>query len=90
MEKERINIKESTHALTTKFDILVKIGVSDFQTGSSGFTVVRWSIFPNGDQFYIFHNLDHTCMFFRLCTCFSDNLVQFHSRNKEVLQAIRL
>jgi hypothetical protein len=25
-------------------------------------------------------------MFFRLCTCFSDNLVEFHSRNKEVLQ----
>jgi hypothetical protein len=23
---------------------------------------------------------------FRLCTCFSDNLIEFHSRNKEVLQ----
>jgi hypothetical protein len=28
----------------------------------------------------------HTCMFFRLCTCFLDNLVEFHSRNKEVLE----
>jgi hypothetical protein len=33
--------------------------------------------------------LDHVCMFFRLCTNFSDNLVEFHSRNKEVLQTIR-
>jgi hypothetical protein len=33
--------------------------------------------------------LDHAGMFFRLCTCFSDNLVEFHSRNKKVLQTIR-
>jgi hypothetical protein len=28
----------------------------------------------------------HTCMFFKLCTCFLANLVEFHSRNKEVLE----
>jgi hypothetical protein len=28
-------------------------------------------------------------MFFRLCTCFLDNLVEFHSRDKEVLQTTR-
>jgi hypothetical protein len=54
------------------------------------FTVIIWSIFLIGDQLYIFHKLDHTGMFFRLCTCFSNNLVQFHSRNKEVLQTTRI
>jgi hypothetical protein len=29
-------------------------------------------------------------MFFRLCTYFSGNLVEFHSRNKEVLQTTRI
>jgi hypothetical protein len=53
------------------------------------FTVLSWSIFLNGGQFYIFHKLDHAGMFFRLCTCFLDNLVDFQSRNKEVLQTIR-
>jgi hypothetical protein len=24
--------------------------------------------------------------FFRLCTCFLDNLLEFHSRNKDILQ----
>jgi hypothetical protein len=50
------------------------------------FIVIRRSIFLNGGQLYIFHKLDYACMFFRLCMCFSDNLVEFHSRNKEVLQ----
>jgi hypothetical protein len=54
------------------------------------FTVIRWSIFLNGGELYIFHKLDHAGMLFRLCTCFSDNLVEFHTRNKEVLQTIRI
>jgi hypothetical protein len=49
------------------------------------FTVIRRSIFLNGGQLYIFHKLDHVGMFFRLCTCFSNNLIELHSRNKEVL-----
>jgi hypothetical protein len=32
----------------------------------------------------------HADMFFRLCTCFSGNLVEFHLRNKKVLQTIRI
>jgi hypothetical protein len=32
---------------------------------------------------FIFYKFDHTCMFFRLRTCFSDNLIEFHSRNKK-------
>jgi hypothetical protein len=52
----------------------------------SVFIVIRWSIFLNRGQIYIFHKLDHAGMFFRLCTCFSGNYVEFHSRNKEVLQ----
>jgi hypothetical protein len=79
MKKERRNIKEPTHVLTTNFDILWK-------PEHPFFTVVRWSIFPNGVKLYIFHKLDHASMFFRLCMCFSENLVEFHSRNKEVLQ----
>jgi hypothetical protein len=50
------------------------------------FTVMRLSIFLNGCKLYIFHKLDHKGMFFRLCMCFSDNLLKFHSRTKEVLQ----
>jgi hypothetical protein len=41
------------------------------------FTALRWSIFLNGDQLYIFYKLDHVGMFVRLCTCFLDNLVEF-------------
>jgi hypothetical protein len=29
--------------------------------------------------------LDHAGMYFRLCMYFSDNLIEFHLRNKEVL-----
>jgi hypothetical protein len=53
------------------------------------FTMIRRSIFLNGGQLYIFHKLNHASMFCKLCTCFSDNLVEFHSRNKEVLQITR-
>jgi hypothetical protein len=53
------------------------------------FTVVRWTIFLNGGQLYIFHKLDHIGMFFKFCTSFSDNLVEFYSRNKEVLETTR-
>jgi hypothetical protein len=60
--------------LTTKFDILDK-------SEHPVFIVIRWLIFLNGCQLYIFHKLDHAGMFFRSCTCFSDNLVEFHSRN---------
>jgi hypothetical protein len=31
----------------------------------------------------------HQGMFLKLCTCFSNNLVEFHSRDKEVLQTTR-
>jgi hypothetical protein len=53
------------------------------------FIVMRWSIFLNGGQLYIFHKLDRTYMLVRLCTCFSDNLVEFHSKNKDVLQTTK-
>jgi hypothetical protein len=53
-------------------------------------TVITWSIFLNGVQLYIFHKLDHTSMFFRLCTCFLDNLVGFHSINKDMLKTIKI
>jgi hypothetical protein len=86
MKKGRGDIKESTHMLTTKFDILEKQECPVYQTVTSVFTVIRRSIFLNIGQLYIFHKLDHAGMFFRLCKCFSDNLVEFHSRNKEVLQ----
>jgi hypothetical protein len=76
--------------LTTKFDILEKNHSVMFAKSEHPiFTVIRRSIFLNGGQLYIFHKLDHVVMFLRLCTCFLDNLVKFHSRNKEVLQTIR-
>jgi hypothetical protein len=55
----------------------------------SVFTVLRWLIFLNGGKLYIFHKLDYVGMFFWLCTCFLDNLDEFQSRNKEVLQTTR-
>jgi hypothetical protein len=76
--------------LMTKFDILGKSECLVSQTGTSDFAVMTWSIFLNECQIYIFHKLDHTDMFFRLCICFSDNLVEFHSRNKEVPQMTRI
>jgi hypothetical protein len=54
------------------------------------FTVIRWSIFLYGVELYIFHKLDHTNMFLRLCMYFSNNLDEFHSRNKEVVQKTRI
>jgi hypothetical protein len=56
----------------------------------SVFTMIRWLIFLNEGQLYIFHKLYHAGMFFRLCTCFSGNLVEFHSRTKEVIQTSRI
>jgi hypothetical protein len=53
------------------------------------FTVLTRSIFPNGGQLYIFHKLNHADIFSRLCTCFLNNLIEFHSRNNEVLQTTR-
>jgi hypothetical protein len=69
----------------TKFDILKKLECLIFKSEHSIFIIIRWSIFLNGVQLYIFNKLDYTCMFFRLCTCFSDNLDEFHSINREVL-----
>jgi hypothetical protein len=37
MEKGRRNIKDSTHVLTTKFDIVRKLECPVSQTGTSGF-----------------------------------------------------
>jgi hypothetical protein len=34
------------------------------------FTVLRWSIFLNGCQLYIFHKLNHVSMFFRIMHMF--------------------
>jgi hypothetical protein len=58
----------------------------------SVFTMIRWPIFLNGGQLYKFHKLDHATMFFRLCTCLLDNLVEFHSRNNKcfILQEYEL
>jgi hypothetical protein len=53
------------------------------------FTVIRRSIFLNRGQIFIFHKSDYAGMISRLCTCFLDNLIEFHSRNKEVLQTTR-
>jgi hypothetical protein len=48
MKKERRNIKEPTHVLTTNFDILEKSECPICQIKISDFTVIRWSIFLNG------------------------------------------
>jgi hypothetical protein len=64
MKKGRRNIKESTHVLTTKFDILEKNWSVWFPKSEHlVFGVLRWLIFLNGGHLYIFHKLDHTCMF---------------------------
>jgi hypothetical protein len=89
MKKGRKNIKESIIVLTTKFDIVENWSVRFVKPEHPIFTMIRWSIFLNEGQLYIFHKLDHVDMFLRLCTCFSDNLVEFHSRNKKMLQTTR-
>jgi hypothetical protein len=87
MEKGRINIKEPTHVLTTNFDILRKPKCPFCQTETSDFysdnmiNISKWKPILYISQF-------GPC-FFRLCTCFLNNLVEFYSRNKEVLQTIR-
>jgi hypothetical protein len=74
----------------TKFDIMRKLERPVCQTRISGFysdkmvNIFKWM------QLYIFHKLDHADVFFRLCTCFSGNLVELHLRNKEVLQTTRI
>jgi hypothetical protein len=91
MKKGRKTIKEATHMLMTKFDTLKKNrSVLFAKSEHPVFTVIRLSIFLNGCQFYIFQKLNHAGMLFRLCTCFSNNLVEFHSRNKELLQNTRI
>jgi hypothetical protein len=47
----------------TKFDILEKSKCLIFKPKYSVFTVIRWSIFLNGYQLYIFHKVYHTNMF---------------------------
>jgi hypothetical protein len=75
--------------LTIKFDILEKSEVLNSQIGRSGFYSYKMvNIFKWRSALYI-SQVGHACMFFRLCTCFSDNLVEFHSRNKEVLKMTR-
>jgi hypothetical protein len=37
----------------------------------------------------MFHKLDNAGMLYGLCTFFSNNLVEFHSRNKEVFHPTR-
>jgi hypothetical protein len=82
MEKGRRNIKEPTHVFTAKFDIWENQNVLFAKLEHLVFTVMRWSIFLNGDQFYIFHKLHHVGMFFHIMHTFLDNLFEFHLRNK--------
>jgi hypothetical protein len=88
--KERRNIKEPTHVLTTKFDIMRKLEGLVSQIRTSGFysygmaNISRWR-----STLYI-SKVGLCRHVFRLCTCFSDNLVEFHSRNNEVLQMIKI
>jgi hypothetical protein len=89
-KKGRRNINEPIHVSTTKFDILEKLKCLDPKPEHLVFTVIRWSIFLNGGQLYIFHKCNHAGIFLRLCTCFSNNFLKFHSRNKEALQTTRI
>jgi hypothetical protein len=63
MEKGRKDIKEPTHVLTTKFDILKKSERPVTQLEHLIFTMIRHSIFLNGFHLYIFHKLDRVGMF---------------------------
>jgi hypothetical protein len=83
------SLKGREHVLTIKFDILEKSEVLNSQIGRSDFYSYKMvNIFKWRSALYI-SQVGHACMFFRLCTCFSDNLVEFHSRNKEVLKMTR-
>jgi hypothetical protein len=75
--------------LTIKFDIMGKSGVLYSQSGRSdfyGYKIVNISKWRSA--LYI-SQVVHIYMFFRLCTYFLDNLVEFHSRNKEILETAR-
>jgi hypothetical protein len=74
MKKKRGDIKEPTHVLTIKFDILRKSECHICQTVTFSFYSDKKVNFLNEGQLYIFHKLDYAFMFFRVCTCFSDNL----------------
>jgi hypothetical protein len=83
MEKERRNFKVTTHVLTTKYDILGKLECPICQIRTSSFCSDKMvNIYEWMPSLYISH-------VFRLCMCFSNNLVEFHWRNKEVLQTTR-
>jgi hypothetical protein len=83
------DIKEPTHVLMTKFDILGKSECPVCQTETSGFyndkmvNISKWR-----PTLYISQVVPYTQVF-RLCTCFLGNLVEFHSRNQDVLQTTR-
>jgi hypothetical protein len=76
--------------LTTKFDILGKLECPVFKMKHLVVIDIRWLIFLTDVQLYIFHKFDHTCMLFRLCMYFLDNMVEFHSRNQEVREMTRI
>jgi hypothetical protein len=76
--------------LTTKFDIIEKSEYPVFQTETSGFYSYKMiNIFKLRSTLYI-SQVGPYMHVYRLCTCFSDNLIEFHSRNKEVLQITRI
>jgi hypothetical protein len=68
--------------LMTNFDIMEKLECAVSQIGTSSFysdkmvNISKW-----GPTLYI-SQVTICKHVFRLCTCFSDNLVEFHSRNK--------
>jgi hypothetical protein len=72
--------------LTTKFDILEKSEDPVYQIIMSIFYTYKMVNISKWTPSLHISQVGHTCMFFRLCTCFLDNLVEFHSRNKEVLE----
>jgi hypothetical protein len=75
--------------LTTKFDILEKTRVSSLSNWNIRFYSYKMVNISKWMSNYIFNKLGHANMFFRSHTYFSDNLVEFHSRNKEVLHTSR-
>jgi hypothetical protein len=88
MTKGRGDIKEPAHVLTIKFNILGKLESPVYQTRTSGFySDKKVNIYKWRSTLYI-SQVGPCRHVFRLCTCFLDNLVKFHSRNKEVIQTI--
>jgi hypothetical protein len=64
----------------------VKSDIPDFQTGRSGFYGYKIIIIFKWRLVLYISQVGHIVIFFRLCKCFLDNLVEFHSRNKELLE----